>query len=112
MYRRYFVIKNFGDYILKKAVVMDSTITNLVQLDVHEIEHHVKIGKVDPGFTADTMLRHLVNSGSVTNESSMKFRGETKMLLIEIIEKILKKSPSKIIFVRNLSCLNPNKMAN
>ena len=34
------------------------------------------------------------------------------MMLIDIIEKILSKSPLKVGLVRNLSCLDPNKMAN
>ena len=64
---------------------MDLTITNLIQLDMQGVEDHVKIEKVDPGFTADTMLKYLVNSGAITKESAMKFRGETKRMLVDII---------------------------
>lgn len=105
------ILKQLMGRFLKKEVVKDSSIPNLIELDIKDVELHLKIGKVDPGFTADTMLRHFVNNGSVTKESGTKFREETKAMLIDIIDKVLKKSPLKASLVRNLTCLDPRKMA-
>ena len=58
---------------MKKRVLNESTLAQLVDMDVTNPEFHKKIRKIDPGFTAEAMLNHLVNHYEVDKKTATKF---------------------------------------
>ena len=62
------------------------------------------------GFAAEQELRQLRLSGSVTLESSNKFRKEATQFLLILLEKFFTRSPMKFTVVRNVSVFNPKQM--
>jgi hypothetical protein len=97
---------------LKPNVIEQAdTLLKIIQIDVTESSNHCESKSVDLGFVADNKLKTLLQSKSVTQIQVLDFRITCRKCLQAVVNHILEKTPLKYRLVRNLSCLDPCKMA-
>jgi len=67
--------------------------------------------KVDIGFSANKLLKEVVSGKKVTDREVMEFRMETRSFLQAVMKQLLLKSPLKYTLTKNLSALDPRRLA-
>lgn len=101
------IIKGLLRRIIKTSEMQSRTDDQLIRLDINDKKLHVGYKKVDVGFACDNALKETVN---VSEREVMEFRMACKEFIVQVLKKLLTKSPVLYSVVRYLSCLNPVKM--
>ncbi|KAL3207145.1 hypothetical protein MRX96_010462 [Rhipicephalus microplus] len=93
---------------VKCSVLSASTVVvGMLKMDVADPNNHVSSEKVDIGHAAEQVLK----AAKVSTKDAFAFRMECKQFLVNTTKKILEKSPLTYHLVRNLSSLDPRRMA-
>uniref|UniRef100_A0A3B1ILN4 Exostosin GT47 domain-containing protein n=1 Tax=Astyanax mexicanus TaxID=7994 RepID=A0A3B1ILN4_ASTMX len=96
---------------IKRDVQVDVSPVNLVKLDVTDQKLWVSPKQVDIGMGATAALKGMSGSQSVGSEREvLQFMQDSQGALSKICQNILLKCPLKYPTVRNMMCLDPQKM--
>ena len=95
-----------------KKDILDSadTVYKVATLDVLNKKNHKLAAEIDIGFATKAMLTNLLRKKVVSEKRILEFRMDCTQFMARVTNKILERSPMKHKLVRNLFCLNPQKM--
>ena len=86
--------------------VMDDKLSRIVT----DNQNHLSYKNVDVGFVAEKQLKDAIKAG-VGERQILELKMKSKDFLEEVVKKMLNKCPISYSLVRNLSSLDPKKMA-
>ncbi|KAH7958886.1 hypothetical protein HPB49_006123 [Dermacentor silvarum] len=102
------VLRSLLARFVKRSVLTEATsITKLLRIDVHDTANYTSLEKVDVGRVAEKILK----SGKASTKCVFEFRGECRKFIVNMILKIMERSPLRYPLVRGLSCFDPREMA-
>ena len=104
------VMKSIMERFIKPDVL--SNARNLLSVDVTDDKNLCTYAMVDIGFSANKLLKELVSGKKVSDRQVMEFRMETRSFLQAVMKQLLLKSPLQYTLTKNLSALDPRKLAN
>lgn len=108
----YDLLKSLMNRVMKfDVMVTNNSAIKLCEVKVNDRDNHQPYKKVDIGFTADKILKKLVNEKKISERQEMEFRQEAKSFIIAILSKLLNKCPLQYSLVRNMSCLDARQMS-
>lgn len=81
-----------------------NTASKLVSIDLHDAQNLLDLNKIDLGFQTFKFLQEVKSSEA----DALKFRKECQTLLINLIAKLLQRSPMNYKVIRGLSSLDPS----
>ena len=94
-------------------VVDDASTVDLIDLDMETSRK--PSSRIDVGFTADGIIKErrvtTDATAKVSERDILEFRQECRAFMQELVKRITAKAPIKYALVRNLTCLDPRKMA-
>lgn len=106
------VLKSLMAAVIKEDVMTKaSTPAKLCDIDVMDAQQQRHYKKVDIGFSASKIVKKLLQDKKISELREMEFRESAKKFIITVVTKLLDKSPLQYSLVRNMSCLDPRKMA-
>ncbi|XP_062865180.1 uncharacterized protein LOC134327023 [Trichomycterus rosablanca] len=95
---------------IKRDVQVDVSPVNLVKLDVTDQKFWVSPKQVDIGLGATAALKGMSGSQGGSERDVLQFMRDSQSALSKICQNILLKCPLKYPTVRNMLCLDPQKM--
>ena len=94
---------------IKSDILQDASDEQLVKIKVADQKIHVNNKRIDVGFASEKLKG--IGNCKPSERQVMEFRMERKTFFIQVLEKMLEKSPASYSLVQHLSCLNPVKIA-
>ena len=104
------ITKLMHKFVKKSALDAADTVYKIANLDVLDKKNHKAAGEIDIGFAAKATPGNLAKSKAVSDRGILEFQMECAKFLSHVTGKILERSPMKYKLVRNLYCLNPQKI--
>ncbi|XP_070390112.1 uncharacterized protein [Dermacentor albipictus] len=102
------VLRSLLAKFMKRSVLTEATsITKLLRIDVHDTANYTSLEKVDVGRVAEKILK----SGKASTKCVFEFRGECRKFIVNMILKIMERSPIRYPLVRGLLCFDPREMS-
>ena len=105
------LLRNLMKKFLKSDVLEKASSTvKLLKIDLNDTGLHKSIKSLDIGFVADHEIRQLEQQKSINDRDKLQFKMECKKFLVKLCEKLFEKSPLCYSLVRNLKCLDPERI--
>ena len=103
------IIKSLMRRFIKSDILQDASDEQLVKIKVADQKIHVNNKRIDVGFVSEKLKG--IGNCKPSERQVMEFRMESKTCFIQVLEKMLEKSPASYSLFQHLSCLNPVKIA-
>ena len=94
---------------IKSDILQDASDEQLVKIKVADQKIHVNNKRIDVGFASEKLKG--IGNCKPSERQVIEFRMERKTFFIQVLEKMLEKSPASYSLFQHLSCLNPVKIA-
>lgn len=102
------VLRSLLSRFVKCSVMTEATsITKLLRIDVEDAAVYTELEKVDVGRAAEKILKCCKASAKCI----LEFRYECRKFLVNMILKVMERSPLRYPVVRGLSCFDPTEMS-
>ncbi|GBN16550.1 hypothetical protein AVEN_227752-1 [Araneus ventricosus] len=89
-----------------------TTVNSISKFDFSSKASYADISKVSTGFSGDRMLKSLTFQKKISKKQLRDLKHECQDFVYTFIRRVLDKSPLNYVLARNMSCLDPRRMAN